>query len=396
MSRRHGHVTPYCRRVRWAKRVLIGVAVLLLVVLVAGFGYLKVQSDRSVVLPAPSGPDRVGRAVYDWVDQSRMDPFAPNGSTPRELSVWIWYPAEPAPGARSGSYWPADWQRALGQAGGINDLVHTRPALIHPHAVDDAPISNSQQQYPVLVFAPGQGLPAADYTTIAEDLASNGYVVAGINPTYSVDVVLTSDRVVRSVTKAQGADYRQLVSVWADDLRFVARQLDGIATASTGRFGGRLESARTGYFGHSLGGAAAVQACRHDDRCPGAADLDGLLAGDVLRTGLGKPFLYLGSEGTLATTAGAKAQVRSVLQGIPAGQGHVLTVAGTQHLNFTDRGVYFDLVDSLFLGSIDGARALRVTSTYVRAFFSSYLLGRADVLMTGPSATYPEVRAESV
>jgi hypothetical protein len=83
------------------------------------------------------------------------------------------------------------------------------------------------------------------------------------------------------------------------------------------------------------------------------------------RPGLGKPFLYLGSEGSLATTAGAKAGVRSVLQEVAAGQGHVLTVAGTGHFNFTDRGVYFDLVDSLFLGSIDGARALRVTSTYV-------------------------------
>jgi hypothetical protein len=81
---------------------------------------------------------------------------------------------------------------------------------------------------------------------------------------------------------------------------------------------------------------------------------------------------------------------------MPAGQGHVLTVAGTGHFNFTDRGVYFDLVDSLFLGSIDGARALRVTSTYVRAFFTSYLLGRADLLMTGPSATYLEVHAYSV
>ena len=228
MSGRHGHVTPYCRRMRWAKRVLIGVAVLLLVVLVAGFG-------------APSGPDRVGRVVYDWMDQSRMDSFAPNGSTPCELSVWIWYPAEPASGARgarTASYWPADWQRALGEAGGINDLVHTRPALIHPHAVDDASVANSQRQYPVLVFAPGQGLSAADYTTIAEDLASNGYVVAGINPTYSVDVVLSSGRVVRSVAKAQDANYGQLVSVWADDLRFVARQMDEISTASSGRFSG--------------------------------------------------------------------------------------------------------------------------------------------------------------
>jgi dienelactone hydrolase len=381
---------------RWVKRVLIGAAVLLLVVLVATFGYLKVQSDRSVVLPPPTGPDRVGRTVYDWVDQSRMDPFAPTGSTPRELSVWVWYPADPAPGARTASYWPPDWQRALGGAGGVNDLVHTRPALVHPHAVDDPPVSTSQPRYPVLVLAPGQGLPAADYTTIAEDLASHGYVVAGINPTYSIDVVLSSDRVVRSVAKAENADYGQLVSVWADDMRFVARQLDGIATASTGRFSGHLETARVGFFGHSLGGGAAVEACRRDDRCPGAADMDGLLGGDVLKTGLGKPFLYLGSEGGLSVTAGAKAQVRSVLQGVPVGQGHVLTVAGTGHHNFTDHGVYFDLAASISLGSLDGARALRVSSAYLRAFFSSYLLGRADQLMAGPSAAYPEVHTEPV
>jgi hypothetical protein len=75
--RKKSAIGEYCRRVRWAKRAVIGVGVLVLVVLVAAFGYLKVQSDRAVALPAPSGPDRVGRVVYDWVDQSRMDPFAP-------------------------------------------------------------------------------------------------------------------------------------------------------------------------------------------------------------------------------------------------------------------------------------------------------------------------------
>jgi dienelactone hydrolase len=381
--------------VRWAKRVLIGGAILVLVVLVATFGCLKVQSDRSAVLPAPTGPDRVGRTVYDWVDQSRMDPFAPNGSTPRELSVWVWYPAELASGARPRSYWPADWQRALGEAGGFNDLLHIRPALIHPHAVDQASVSNSQRRYPVLVFAPGQGLAAADYTTIAEDLASNGYVVAGINPTYSVDVVLSSGRVVRSAAKAENANYGQLASVWADDMRFVASQMDGISTAAGGRFSGRLESARIGFFGHSLGGGAAAQACRRDDRCPGAVDLDGRLGGDVLQTGLGKPFLFLGSDGSLKDGT-VKAQVRSVLRGVPAGQGHVLTVAGAAHHNFTDHGVYFDLVSSISLGSIDGARALHLSSRYLQAFFSSYQLGRADQLMAGPSKAFPEVHAEPV
>jgi hypothetical protein len=48
-----------------------------------------------------------------------------------------------------------------------------------------------------------------------------------------------------------------------------------------------------------------VEACHQDDRCPGAADLDGRLGGDVLRIGLGKPFLFLGSQSGLTTTDGA-------------------------------------------------------------------------------------------
>ena len=380
---------------RTVKRVLIGAAVLCVIALAAGLGYLKMQSERQVVLPAPTGPDRVGRTVYDWVDQSRMDPFAPNGSTPRELSVWVWYPAETSSDARPASYWPADWQRTLGEAGGLNDLLHTRPALIHPHAVEDASVSNRQRQYPVLVFAPGQGLAAADYTTIAEDLASNGYVVVGVNPTYSVDVVLSSGRVMRSVAKAENANYGQLATVWGDDMMFAARQLGDLSSAPTGRFSGRLEGTRIGYFGHSLGGGAAAQACRHDDRCSGAVDVDGRLAGDVVKTGLGKPFLFLGSEGTL-TDATVKAQVRSVLRGVPADKGHVVTVAGAQHHNFTDHGVDFDLVASISLGSIDGSRALRLTSRYLQAFFSSYQLGRPDQLMDGPSSAFPEVSEERV
>ena len=74
----------------------------------------------------------------------------------------------------------------------------------------------------------------------------------------------------------------------------------------------------------------------------------------------------------------------------------MLTVAGAAHHNFTDHGVYFDLVSSISLGSIDGARALHLSSSYLRAFFSSYLLGRLDQLMAGPSASFPEVHTERV
>src|SRR5690348_16307515 len=42
----------------------------------------------SPVLPTPTGPQSVGRVSFHWVDAKRRDP---NG--PRELLVYVWYPA---------------------------------------------------------------------------------------------------------------------------------------------------------------------------------------------------------------------------------------------------------------------------------------------------------------
>jgi hypothetical protein len=150
-----------------------------------------------------------------WTPSRLIDP------RPSSCQSWVWYPAGTASGMLVAPYWPSAWQRALGGAGGFSDLLHTRPTPIQAHALDHPQVSTNKRQYPVLVLAPGQSLMGADYTTIAEDLASHGYVVAGINPTYSIDVVLSSDRVIRSGANARDADYGQVARVWGDDMRFV-------------------------------------------------------------------------------------------------------------------------------------------------------------------------------
>jgi len=54
---------------------------------------LYVEHRSALELPAPTGPWAVGRLVSVWTDASRTDPFAPGPGQPRELLVWIWYPA---------------------------------------------------------------------------------------------------------------------------------------------------------------------------------------------------------------------------------------------------------------------------------------------------------------
>jgi len=137
--------------------------------------FAGVNSHQTVTLPLPSGPFQVGRTLYDWVDTSRTDPFAPGGKGARELSIWVWYPAAPTADSMPSAYLPAEWAHGL-PPDIIQSFVQTSPSLVRPHSFDDAPIATSAQNLPVLVFEPGLGLAAYDYTTTLEDIASQGYV----------------------------------------------------------------------------------------------------------------------------------------------------------------------------------------------------------------------------
>jgi dienelactone hydrolase len=391
-------VSPSRGTAGWRRRLVaisaatVATVVVLLVGLIA---YAGISSHQPVTLPALSGQYLVGRAVYDWSDPSRLDPFAPGGTTPRELSTWVRYPADPASNATPSSYLPADWAHGLAVSP-IQSLVQTPPSLIRPHSFDDAPLAGGSQSYSVLLFEPGLGLAAYDYTTTLEDIASHGYVVFAINPTYSTDVVLSGGRVIHSVPSAgDNADLNQLTQLWAADMLFAAKQVSLLNTASSDRFAGRLDLSRIGFFGHSLGGAAATEACKEDSSCAGAVDFDGSLFGKVLSQGIGKPFLFIGNQNTL--DAAIRSQLHAALQNELPGQGHVITINGTGHENFTDRGIYFFLFLHQLgvVGSIDGARALTITDTYVLAFFEASFGGNSSPLLAGPSSDYPEVQFET-
>jgi hypothetical protein len=60
----------------------------------------------------------------------------------------------------------------------------------------------------------------------------------------------------------------------------------------------KLDVTRVGAFGHSPGGAEALQFCHDDSRCKAGIDLDGAPFGTVVRTGMSQPFLFLMSDHT--------------------------------------------------------------------------------------------------
>jgi dienelactone hydrolase len=286
------------------------------------------------------------------------------------LCVWLWYPAAGRRDAARAPYRPGFGDRLPGFAA-------PRNAVIRTHSIADASLSDLRTHYPVLVFEPGLGADAAAYTALAEELASQGYVVAAINPTYSTTVRFADGTVVSSVDRARDrADPGQIVNVWAEDLRFVTTRLADLNRSAT-KFQGRLDLSRVGFVGHSLGGAAAIEAGHDDSRCVAVANLDGDPFGAVLERGLGKPFLFIGHEGALAELPDTAAKLRRVTRTVPANQAFVLSLQGTGHFNFADRSLMagrLGLGRLLgFLGPIDGRRGITLTRTILTRFFDAFL-----------------------
>jgi predicted dienelactone hydrolase len=160
-----------------ALRWLVGLVASVALVIGALVAYGSIQGRRPVTLPQPTGPYSVGRTMMDWTDAARVDPLAPQPREPRRLCVWLWYPATERRNVPRAPYRPGLGDQSPGFAA-------SRNAVIRTHTVDDAPLSERRSSYPVLVFEPGLGADAAAYTALAEEFASQGYVVAAINDAY--------------------------------------------------------------------------------------------------------------------------------------------------------------------------------------------------------------------
>ena len=375
-------------------------------------GTLWLENRSSLTLPAPSGKFTVGRMLYDWVDPARSDTLADRPGQPRELAVWVWYPCEASAGAQAAPYLPDNWIQERDIDQGAGRLIEHRFGAIFTHSFSNLPLApaGTQAAFPVLVMEPGMGPMAADYTVLAENLASLGYIVVGINPTDTSNLIVFPDgRVALRSTlgsipdsdsaAAAQADGNRILGVWTQDIRFVLDRLDQLNADNSSPFYRRLDLGRTGIFGHSFGGATAFAICQQDARCKAGANLDGDPFSAEMKTAEHQPFLFLSEDFPQGCESAPNcAPMLNMSRLVNPGPAYFLQVSGAKHFNFSDlpfRQVF--LVRPLFraagyVGSIDPGRGLQITNTYLAAFFDRYLKGSDNGLLSGPSTQYPEVQ----
>ncbi len=353
---------------------------------------LWLEHNQPLELPLPTGPFAVGRVSAGWVDKERVDPFASAPDQKRELAVWLWYPASPDDHSPAAEYLPEPWQKALAEYSGVllTQFLTRDPAKVRAHSFADVKLAADRSTYPVIILKSGIGACALDYTTIAEDLASHGYIVVGSDTPYSTCVVVMPDgRVIHKTTAGNPGDapvsdaererlLETLIDVRSADTKFLVDQLTHLnADDPSGTFTGRLDMEAIGVVGHSFGGATAAQICHDDARFRAGMDIDGALYGSVVREGLRQPFLFLLSDHGDAwhsPDCTIAANIRAVSNRLP-GDRLIVTLQGAHHFSFSDQALVKSQILMKLLSRMDSRTSLSCTARYVREFFDVHLRG---------------------
>jgi predicted dienelactone hydrolase len=411
-----GFPNPGRRFPAFAKRLIKGLAALAILAVVGLTMLLALlwgEHKTEITLPAPTGHFAVGRTTYTWVNSAQTDELAPSSGAKREVVVWMWYPSAASTCAAPAEYLPAPWRLALAQHSGLlMSQFFTRDlSLVRAHSTSDPDVSPEQRSYPVVLMRAGGAALTTDFTTLAEDLASHGYIVVGFDAPYRTFVVVLPDNrvVIRPPTndpenlQADEANrlINRLLPLWTSDTAFVVSQLQRLNAADpSGKFTGRLDMQRLGMFGHSFGGATSLQFCHDDSRCKAGIDIDGAPYGSVVQEGLKQPFMFIFSDHSREPSDPDSRKIHADFQFIydhlPNGR-FFMTIRGANHFSFSDQMLVkshylIRLLRMLGFGSLEGRRGLAITADYVHAFFDVYLKDAPAASLDRPSQLYSEVQ----
>lgn len=388
--------------------------------------------------PKPKGNYSVGGKVYHWTDTARTEPYAHDSTHPfRELMVKIWYPTDGKLPEKPTTPWAPDVVDYLKKNQKLLWLfMGSRP--IYSYAQPDAPLSTGSSQFPVIIFSHGRGsFWEGSNTAHCEELASHGFIVVGINHPYgSILTTFPDGRIIDGMTaikqRTTGSTFTEIknkldeeLEVLIADVQCVLDQLEQLDDNQKSPFYQRLDKEHIGIFGHSIGGAAALQVCRRDARVKAGVDLDGPLFGLQTTTSFDKPFMFMLSEANVKVAETPLPQgLRNnfkiscpeeeraykylvYLSALELAQsvGHdvyLLSFQNFGHLDFSFGAqlkhaslllrLLGNLVPKSMIGSIDGSRATEIVNSYLLGFFNKYLKGQPSELLDGTRTTYEEVK----
>jgi predicted dienelactone hydrolase len=374
---------------RMAKRLVTGVLAGALLPAVVLPGTAHASTD--LALPKPTGSHSVGATNLWLKDTSRPDTWVPDKPY-RELMVTVWYPTDARRGPAVQYLTPED-STALLAGKHVEVADPTILSRVRTNAFKDVAPAGGRHSLPLIVLSPGYTVPRVTLTALAEDLASHGYVVAGIDHTGETYATSFPDGHTVGCTTCDLDNqdrtfFGRLYQGRSKDVSFVIDQLTG---AHAWRGGELIDASRIGMSGHSAGGAAALASMINDPRIDAGIDMDGTTdtGADPLvpATGFARPFMVLDRADHTATTDPAQAADYAALTGWK----RWLSVGAANHQSFTDIMVYAEALGLDVTGILDPLRGVEITRRLNEAMFDKWLRGQPERVLDDPASCYPEV-----
>ncbi|KFZ26067.1 MAG: isoform II [Candidatus Izimaplasma bacterium HR2] len=336
-------------------------------------------------MPLPSGEFSIGTESFVLIDDNREESYGEEGK--RKIKIQVWYPAESTDGYDLVP-WLEDGQvvaQALAKDTGLPSFVLNHTELIMSNSYLEAPISETFDEYPIVVISHGWGGFKNLHTDLAEELASLGYIVVGIDHTYgSVATVFSDEEIAylnpealpdRDTTSDFLGYANTLVNTYAGDITLTLDELEKMNTGDiSSRFEGRLDLENIGLLGHSAGSGADVAVAINDDRIKALFGMDAWvepISDEEIEKGLDIPILFLRS-GSWET--GANNTNLSILVEDNIGNTRLYQIDGTTHYDFSMAYMYSPLTKNIGMtGELEGDYLVSIFKSMITDFFEQTL-----------------------
>ncbi|MGN7416013.1 alpha/beta hydrolase family protein [Paenibacillus sp. SAF-068] len=353
----------------------------------------------------PAGPYGIGTVSYDWTDSSREELLSSTAGERRELMVQIWYPTNLEAEGTTAPYVnePETYATAFNEVLKLPTLLFSSLSQVQTHAIQEAQLSDAEAKYPVVLFSHGLHGYENQNTFQVEQLVSQGYIVVGLNHTYSSLVSVFPDGHVAQFESEGKEGFEQLQfsymdklnETWVKDVQFVLDEVEKLAEGDPSeRFTGHMDLDNIGMFGHSFGGATTVQMLLNDPRVKAGMNMDGVLFGRqrIPVEGVGKPFLMMSADSTVAGTSVMSdeeiaamgttrpeaeeyyEEVYERYEPVTAGGNYWMELTNTKHLSFSDLYLISPLLE--WSQGVETRRTQQLINDTTIDFFNHYLRGQ--------------------
>ncbi len=385
-----------------------GLAISALIILL--FLSFWIELKIPTTIPTPSGKYHIGRVSLHLTDTARLDSLSPEPFSNRELLVWIWYPSKKSKTAKLVDYISKDWSDAINDKRGfvLNNFFAREATKIQSHSFEDSEISQEKLNFPVLLMKSGIGSMASDYTAIAEEMASYGYIVVGSDSPYSTWLLrFPNGRIITrnsegnpgetaTISGESNRKLSRLVQLWSDDTQFILNQLEILNANSSSQFYEKLNLNAVGIFGHSFGGATAAQFCLNDVRCKAGVDMDGAPFGTVVEKGMNKPFMFLLADHineSDSISIQIKSNIAKIFHSNIENQ-YWIYLKGSGHFNFSDFPFQKEVFVSRLsggIGPIGGKYGIKIITSCLLSFFDEYVKGEPSIKIQDLNKQFAEI-----